>query len=1106
MKNLLQRKNYSKISNNNIVKKTHFLPILTILLFFIFSTLNAIEPYQDTNLPVNVRAKDLVSKMTLPEKISQLGHKSTAISRLGVKSYNYWTEGLHGVARQGLATSFPQPYGLAASWDPTLIYNIATVISDEARVKNNTDGLGLTYWCPVVNMDRDPRWGREEENFGEDTYLAGRLAVNFIKALQGNDPKYLKTVATAKHFALNNVEQGRTSTSSNVDERSLREYFLPVFKECVQEGKVYSIMSAYNAVNGVPCPANRTLLINILRNEWGFNGFVVSDCDAVSDVSVNHKYVPTPTDGTTVSLRGGTDLNCQYTYQNYTNDAINKNLLKEADLDTALVRVFKARFLLGEFDSPSSVPYSSIPASKLDCQEHRDLAVLAAQKSIVLLKNQNSFLPLRLDTIKSIAVIGPNGKAVQLGDYSGSPAVSISPYSGIATKLGIDVSDGIIEAETATTLSGGPKIEACVEGGSEIGYIKNNTYVGFDSITFPNNINKINFRVASATAGGVIQVLLDNPTNGTIVCTATIAGTGAWQTWTTVSADVTGLTGKHKIYLKFTGAATGYLFNLNWFKFYNSADLTTTDTSFTNGTKTIYYALGSSVNGVYTQADTDEAVATAKKAQIVVMVCGTDMSTGGEGSDRAAIGLPGGQEQMIKAVYAANPNMVLVLVNGFSLAVNWEQDNLPAIISAWFGGQAQGTAIADVLFGDYNPGGKLASTWYKSTTDLPTKYDYDIKNNRTYMYFKGTPLYPFGYGLSYTTFEYSNLISNSQTLSLGDSVIVNVDVRNSGSVAGDEVAQMYINIPSTLVRPMKQLKGFSRVTLQPGETKIIRFVLKYEDLQYYDETSRTFKVEGGPVNIYIGSSSQDIRLNTSVNATAGTVSTTYRQIPYSIIETEDYENKTATVAIKSCSEGGLCIDSLINNSNIVFKNLNFDKSALQFKARYASMLNNCTVDIILDKLTGTVLGTLNFKNTGDLSIYTTDSSNVSAISGVHDIYLVFKGGSTTGLKMNWFSFSEDADANGLNEPIENQMYNLKIFPNPAKNGFQINYNLPTTQDVKIDMFSSEGKLFKSILQKKQSGTNELCVNTTSEKMQQGIYIVKFTTDNYSKSTLLSLLK
>ncbi len=1090
------------------MKRTNKLLLLFSIFTFNLISVKAVDPYLDTTLPIDTRVKDLISKMTLSEKISQLGHKSVAISRLGIKSYNYWNEGLHGVARQGLATSFPQPYGLAATWDSTLIFNIATVISDEARVRNNISGQGLTYWCPVVNMDRDPRWGREEENLGEDTYLASRLAVNYIRGMQGNDPKYLKTVATAKHFACNNVEQGRTSTSSNVDERSLREYYLPVFKACVQEGKVYSIMSAYNAVNGVPCPANRTLLTNILRKEWGFNGFVVSDCDAVSDVCVNHKYVPTLTDATVVSLRSGTDLNCQYTYQNYTNDAISKGLLNEANLDSALVRVFKARFLLGEFDAPSSVSYTSIPSSRLDCQANRELALKAAQEAIVLLKNQHSFLPLRNDTIKSIAVIGPNAKAVSLGDYSGSPAVSISPFQGIATKMGIDVSDGTIEAETATTLSGGPKTEACGEGGSEIGYIKNNSYAGYDSIYFASNINKVDFRVASNSAGGTIQILIDNPTSGTVVGTASVAGTGGWQVWTTVSGNVSGLSGKHKIYLKFTGATSGYLFNLNWFKFYNSATGSITPDSYTNGNKTIYYAFGTSVNGPASQADIDAAVAIAKKAQVVVLTCGTDMSTGGEGADRSTIGLPGAQDQLIQAVYQANPNTALVLINAFSLAVNWEQDNLPAILTVWYDGQAQGTAIADVLFGDYNPGGKLASTWYKSVNDIPSKFDYNIQNNRTYMYFNGTPLYPFGYGLSYTTFSYSNLKISAPSLSAGNTIDVTADITNTGSRAGDEVAQLYINFPSTkMVRPIKQLEGFSRISLQPGETKTVSFRLKYDDLQYYDIVSRSFKVEDGLVNLSVGSSSQDLRLNSTIIATAGTVSTTYRQNPYMQIEAEDYENKTATVMLKACSEGGLCIDSLVNNSNVVYKNFNFDKGAFQFKVRQASVINNSSISIVLDSLSGFVAGTANLSNTGSISNYITDSCNLNSITGIHDIYLVFKGTSTTtSSRLNWFSFKPQMVTNNIDVKNSNSDAEFSVYPNPGKSSFFIKYTLPQQSDVKIDIYSTDGCLFKTLTFKNVYGQNFTKVDARTEKMNSGVYVVRLTAENLVKTSLISLIE
>lgn len=383
----------------------------------------------------------------------------------------------------------------------------------------------------------------------------------------------------------------------------------------------------------------------------------------------------------------------------------------------------------------------------------------------------------------------------------------------------------------------------------------------------------------------------------------------------------------------------------------------------------------------------------------MVLVCGTDQDTGREGKDRTDIVLPGAQQQLIQAVYQANPQTILVLVTGFSLSVVYAQDNLPAIMSAWFAGQAQGTAIADVIFGDYNPGGKLASTWYKSINDIPSKYDYDVKNNRTYMYFKGTPLYPFGYGLSYTTFNYSNIALSSTTLGLGNSVDVSADITNTGSRAGEEVTQLYINIPSTLVRPTKQLKGFSRIALQPGETKNVKFKLTYEDLQYYNEATRNFEVEGDPVNIYVGSSSQDIRLTASVNSIAGTVSSTYRQSPYIVTQAENYENKTATVALKSTSDGDLCIDSLVNNSHVVFKNMNFDAGVRSFKACYASMQSGGSISVVLDKLTEKEVGNLKITPTGNINTYMTDSCDLSAISGVRDVYLVFKGG-TSVCKLN----------------------------------------------------------------------------------------------------------
>lgn len=1078
-----------------ILSKICFLSLVFVFIGFVSSAQNA---YQNASLPVEERVNDLISRMTLTEKISQLGNQSSAITRLGIPAYNYWSEALHGVARSGLATSFPQAIALSSTWDPELIYEIATAISDEARVKSNTEGKGLTYWCPTINMARDPRWGRSEENYGEDTYLTSQLAVNFIRGMQGNDPKYLKTVATAKHFASNNIEVNRYGISSNMDERSLREYYLPAFKASVTEGKVFSVMSAYNAVNGVPCSANRTLLINILRNEWGFKGFVVSDCDAVSNVWDSHHYVATGWEATAVSLKNGTDLNCGTTFPANAKSGIANGVMSENDINIALKRVFEARFLLGEFDPVSMVPYRSIPKSQLDCQANRDLALKAAREAIVLLKNQNSILPLNKDSVETIAVIGPNANAVQLGGYSGSPSVSVTPLSGIATKLGVDISNGTIEAELFTKQIG-IQTEGCSEGGSNIGYIENGDYAEFDNIDFGTGKNKFDVRVASNTSGGNIELRLDNLT-GELIGTFPVSGTGGWQNWVTISNTILEVAGIHKVILKFTGGS-GYLFNLNWLRFYNSTDVD----PLAGGGK-LRYALGCTIKGAIDQTAFDQAVELARTSDVAVVVCGTDLSVADEGADRTSLNLPGIQEKLIKAVYLANPKTILVLVNGYSIAINWPQDNVPAIVSAWYGGQAQGTAIADVLFGDFNPRGKLSTTWYKSTADLPPMNDYNIKNNRTYMYFKGTPLYPFGYGLSYTTFEYSNLKLNATDLSLGDSIVINADIKNTGKVAGDEIVQLYVHASSSpVLRPIKELKGFKSISLEPGETGTVSFVLKHSELSYYDEESKTFVVADGVMDILVGASSQDIRIQSQINVGEGTVAQTYRQDPFSVTEAENFENKSPSVKIEACKDGGQSITTSGNNSYVVYKNFDFTTEALQFDASLSSIVDNqSSIVVVLDSLDGQVAGTLKIAQTGTAETYKIQSCTLSGVRDVRDVYLVFKTGSASTCKINWFKFQKNIGTavNSINQADD---YKLSIYPNPSSADVTLKYRLPSRSDVKIDVYAAQGQLVHSVIKNKQDeGEFQTKIVASNSMLKPGSYILKFYANTFSKSLLFEV--
>ena len=552
--------------------------LMSFVAAFAALTAEAQQAWKDSSLSFHERAKSLVQAMTLDEKINQVGHQTLEISRLGLKGYNYWNEALHGVARSGLATSFPVSKAMSATWDRQLVFDCATATSDEARVYNNKQGKGLIYWCPTINMSRDPRWGRDEENYGEDPYLCGRLAVAYIKGMQGDDPKYYKTVATAKHFAANNYEKGRHSTSSDMDARNLREYYLPAFEMCVKEANVRSIMSAYNALNGVPCGANHELLIDILRTEWGFNGFVTSDCGAIDNIFQNHKYVSTGAEASAVAMRNGEDLNCGNTFQQYCKEAIQKGFLTEAELDTALVRVLEARFSVGEFDSRSEVSWQQTPDSLLNCQRHKDLALKAARESIVLLKNEGGLLPLSQD--QTVCVIGPMARTVTLGGYSGSPTDLTTPLDGIARKMGVSSSDGRIEFEDCDGMisSGGANNHLVREAngsGGNLGYIHNNDWVSFSEIDFGEGVSKLTINSAAQNSNPtLVRITLDTRVKSEPDLQVSLPPTGNWSTYQqkTFNVDPTVFKGVHKVYFTFYFTGNTYGANMDWFHFFNPGD------------------------------------------------------------------------------------------------------------------------------------------------------------------------------------------------------------------------------------------------------------------------------------------------------------------------------------------------------------------------------------------------------------------------------------------------------------------------------------------------------------------------------------------------------
>ncbi len=805
------------------------------------------------------RLSDMISLMTIEEKINQLTNLTDSIPRLGIPEYNYWSEALHGVLISG-ATSFPQCVALGSSWDPELVQRIASAISDEARVFNLIKGKGLTYWSPTINIARDPRWGRNEESYSEDPYLLSRMGVAFIKGMQGNDPYYFKTISTPKHFLANNEEDRRHTGSSDVDMRSMYEYYLPAFHKAIVEGGAYSIMGAYNEVNHVPCNANSFLLNDLLRRKWGFQGYVVSDCGAVNDMVNGHYFFKTYAEASARSILAGCDLDCGWEYRSGLKEALDNGLLDEKDLDRALSRILSARFRLGEFDPPEMVPYSSIPKEKLDCKEHRALALEAAQKSIVLLRN-DGILPLKTDQIKSIAIIGPNAAYAQLGIYSGFPNIQVSPLEGIEEKaaaLGINV-----EYTLGCSMGGGllrpvePQYFSKVEGTNKTGvtgeYFDNMKLSGTPVVTRIDSMVDFTFGTKSP-ADGLPEDQFSVRWRGKIIPPDTIyhIGTSAddgarlylngkllINDWIEhgekpISANVKLIPGKeYEIVFEYFENGMGACARLTW-------------------------DLG--------QKNFNKAKEVAARNDVVILVLGTSPGISQEELDRKEIELPQVQRDLVAEVSSVNPNIIVVLINGGPIALAGSKNKAKAIVEAWYAGELGGKAIADVLFGDVNPGGKLPETFYASTNQLPPMSDYDIINNpRTYMYFDQPVLYPFGHGLSYTQFEYSNLRFSSDKIKRDSEIEIQFEIQNVGKLKGDEIAQVYVHCSTASIKvPINQLKRFQRLTLSPGEKKTLSFKIPASEFSFYNTRTNDFKTEPGQWEIQIGSSSKDILLRKNI--------------------------------------------------------------------------------------------------------------------------------------------------------------------------------------------------------------------------------------------------
>jgi beta-glucosidase len=809
--------------------------------------------YLDPSQPIDTRVDDLIKTMTLEQKATQVVNQARAIPELQIPGYDWWSEALHGVANAGTATVFPEPIGLAATFDDPLIHEMAIVIGTEARAKHELavkagrrDIMeGLDFWSPNINIFRDPRWGRGQETYGEDPFLTGRMGVAFVTGLQGDDPKYYRVISTPKHYAVHSgPEPSRHSIDVQISKHDMEDTYLPAFRAAVTQGKAESVMCAYNRVNGQPACASDFLLVDTLRNAWKFNGYVVSDCDAVVDIYDGHHYTKSQAEAAAVAMKHGMDNECadfftitkdDHDYRPFI-DAVHQGLMSEADLDRSLKRLFTARMRLGMFDPPNMVPYANTPASEIDSAEHRQLALKTAQESMVLLKN-DGVLPLT-SNVKKILVVGPLAEQTQVlhGNYAGRASHAVTALEGIRKQLGaakVSFVPGtnflrqelVIPTSALSTDDGKPGLKGEYFSGTLSGtpqLVRTDSEVNVDlshhpdphAMAPPKGIKEFSARwtgFITPAESGLYRVGLIGSMNRMWLDNKLIVDDPVLHDPNTQTVEME-LTKGHRYAVKIEFLGGGV------------------------GTRLVWLPI--SKNPLV------EAASAARDVDVIIAVVGITSKLEGEemkvdlpgfrGGDRTSLNLPSEEEVLLGAMKSTGKPLVVVLMNGSALAVNWANDHANAIVDAFYAGEEGGTAIAQVLAGEYNPAGRLPVTFYKGVEQLPEFEDYNMKN-RTYRYFTGQPLYPFGYGLSYSSFDYSGLKFSNASLQAGNPVDVEVDLKNTGKRDGDEVVQVYISFPKIGGAPLKALRGFTRVHLKSGESQHVKLNLGPRDLSYVNE-------------------------------------------------------------------------------------------------------------------------------------------------------------------------------------------------------------------------------------------------------------------------------
>ena len=878
-------------------------------------------PFMNPSLPLDQRVDDLVSRLTMEEKAGQLVNTAAAIPRLGIPAYNWWNEALHGVVSNNV-TVFPQVIGLGATFNAPLIKQMSTVISTEARARYNQQqqqgggpafgrGAGLDFWAPNINIFRDPRWGRGQETYGEDPFLTARMAVNFVEGMQGTDPKYYKTISTPKHFAVHSgPEPTRHFEDVSVSMHDIEDTYLPAFRAAVVEGKADSVMCAYNRINGEAACSSKFLLQDTLRGAWKFNGYVTSDCGAISDIyrkpGVGHHIVDTLPEAAALSLKTGTDTDCYFQTQDVPSylEAMQKGLISQPDVDVNLKRLFKARFQLGMFDPPEMVPYSKIPPSEVDTPEHRALALNISRQAMVLLKNDGT-LPLK-SSVKTIAVVGPlaDSEIVLRGNYSGTPTHYTTIIDGIRKQF----------SGAAVTYTPGTKFQRNPLVIPQSAFKTAGGQPGVDAVYFNDKTlsgqpvaSRVEPQIGSAQMGFgrgggqqasrlPAEVKTNGDFSGRWTATLTAPETGKCEFAVNGNGGVRVTVDGKQIINDWTqrapagrGAAFGdpgipqrtaemsfekgktYKLVVEFFRDAAAATAQANAAPAGGGPGRGFAApiAGPTLSWSYGY-DQEAAINAARKADVVIAVVGItsqlegeqgntrgQLPEGFEGGDRTSLDLPKDEEALLTAMKATGKPLVVTLVNGSALSVNWADQNANAVLEAWYPGEDGGQAVAETLAGANNPAGRLPVTFYKGLADLTPFNDYNM-TNRTYRYYQGTPLYPFGYGLSYSKFEYSNLKLSTDTLQAGSSLTVDVDVKNLSSIAGDEVAQLYLVFPRIPGTPLRALRGFERVNIPAGQTRHVKFTLDPRDLSSVNEDGE-IRVAPGAYKVFVGGGQPDTK-------------------------------------------------------------------------------------------------------------------------------------------------------------------------------------------------------------------------------------------------------